>query len=185
MIVIKNTKYGLFLILATCLAFISILPQKVSAASPQCFTYNEQNSKYTSVDCATQPGVLSFQDDKCYATVASGTNVGGTEVNCATALANLETSTGNLTADCKDKNITQKNCGIVAYLVDFIKILSGLVGVVVVIMITVGGIQYSTARDNPQATAAAKGRIVNAVLALVLYLFVFAFLQYIVPGGIL
>jgi len=93
-------------------------------------------------------------------------------------------SIGNLKADCKDTKINKDSCGIVAYLVDFIRILSGLVGVVVVIMITVGGIQYSTARDNPQATAAAKGRIVNAVLALVLYLFIFAFLQWLVPGGV-
>lgn len=96
-----------------------------------------------------------------------------------------QTTRKNLEADCKDPNVSKSNCGIVAYLATFIKLLSGLVGVVVVIMIAIGGIQYSTARDNPQATAAAKQRIINAILGLIAYLFIFAFLQYIVPGGVL
>lgn len=92
---------------------------------------------------------------------------------------------GDLEGDCKDTNITKENCGIIAYLVLFIRVLSGLVGIVVVIMITIGGIQYASSRDNPQAVVAARGRIMNAVIALVLYLFAFAFLQYIVPGGVI
>jgi hypothetical protein len=67
----------------------------------------------------------------------------------------------------------------------FINILSGLVGIVIVTMITVGGIQYSSARDNPQAVAAARGRITNALIALVAYILMYAFLQYLIPGGIL
>lgn len=93
-------------------------------------------------------------------------------------------SYGDFSGDCTGTDISQ-DCGIVNYLKLFINVLSGIVGVVIVIMITVGGIQYSTARDNPQAAAAAKGRITNAVMALVFYLFIFAFLQYIVPGGVL
>lgn len=91
---------------------------------------------------------------------------------------------GNVEADCTDTSVNKDNCGIISYLVIAIRVLSGLVGVVVVIMITVGGIQYSTARDDPQAAAAAKGRITNALIALVVYLFIFAFLQWLVPGGI-
>lgn len=92
---------------------------------------------------------------------------------------------GNFAADCDSKTgLNQGNCGIIAYLVTFINILSGIVGIVIVIMIAVGGIQYSAARDNPQATAAAKGRIVNAITALVIYLFSFAILQWLVPGGL-
>ena len=94
----------------------------------------------------------------------------------------------NLQADCKppagtplDKN----NCGIVGYVVTFTRVLSALVGVVVVIMIAVGGLQFSMARDNPQEVAAAKNRIKSAVLALAFYLFGFALLQWLVPGGIL
>lgn len=93
--------------------------------------------------------------------------------------------TSNLQETCTDPNVNEGNCGIIAYLVDFIRALSAIVGIVVVIMITVGGVQYSSARDNPQAAAAAKSRITNAILALLAYLFVFSFLQWLVPGGIL
>jgi hypothetical protein len=58
------------------------------------------------------------------------------------------------------------------------------VGVVVIAMIIVGGIQYSLASDNPQAVSAAKQRIINALIALVAYIFMFAFLQWLIPGGI-
>lgn len=87
--------------------------------------------------------------------------------------------------DCTDEDINQSNCKIVDYIVTFTRALSGIVGIVIVIMITVGGVQFSTSRDNPQALAAARGRIINALLALVFYMFSFALLQWLVPGGIL
>lgn len=91
----------------------------------------------------------------------------------------------NYAKDCQSENINSGNCGIVAYLVTFIRIMSGLVGIVIVIMIAVGGVQFSTARDNPQAVADARNRIVNAIIALLVYMFSFAILQWLVPGGIL
>lgn len=85
--------------------------------------------------------------------------------------------------ECKDGNLNN-NCSIVKYIRTFVQALSALAGIVIVIMITVGGIQYSASKDNPQATAAAKGRVTNAIIALVSYLLLFGFLQYIVPGGV-
>lgn len=87
--------------------------------------------------------------------------------------------------DCKGEKLTVQNCGIVAYLVTAIRILSGLVGITVVIVIAYGGVQYALARDNPQAVASAKSRIINAIIALVVYLAMFGFLQWLVPGGII
>jgi hypothetical protein len=58
------------------------------------------------------------------------------------------------------------------------------VGLIVVIMMIIGGLQYSLSRDNPQAVQAAKAKITNAVIAMVSFIFVYAFLQWIVPGGI-
>jgi hypothetical protein len=96
-----------------------------------------------------------------------------------------EFSPGNYEGDCKEEaNLNRDNCGIIAYIVDFTRILSGLVGIVVVIMITVGGIQYAAAGPDPSAVVAARKRISNALIALVLYIFMFAFLQWLVPGGI-
>ncbi len=78
------------------------------------------------------------------------------------------------------------NCNIVQQYIDpLIKFLSALVGIVVVIGIVIGGIQYSSARDNPQAVGAAKKRITNAILALIVYFFLFALLNFLIPGGLL
>ena len=71
-----------------------------------------------------------------------------------------------------------------SYLLLFINVLSGIVGIVVIMMVVVGGIQYSASAGDPQKVNAAKKRIANALLALVAYIFLYAFLQWIVPGGI-
>lgn len=95
-----------------------------------------------------------------------------------------ELESGGFKTDCKDASLNSSNCGIIKYLLLFINGLSAIVGIVIVIMIIVGGIQYSMAGNNPQGTEAAKKRIASAVVALLLYIFTFAFLQWIVPGGI-
>jgi len=82
------------------------------------------------------------------------------------------------------KDLNKSNCGIINYLLIFINVLSAMVGLVVVAVIIVAGIQFSTAGDDPQKLAAAKGRIVNALLAIAVFLFMYAFLQWVVPGGI-
>ncbi len=65
-----------------------------------------------------------------------------------------------------------------------INILGGLVGVAVVSMVMVGGIQYAMARDNSGQIEAAQKRIANALIALVLYMLIFGFLQWLIPGGL-
>ncbi|MBP7837569.1 hypothetical protein KA021_02630 [Candidatus Saccharibacteria bacterium] len=62
--------------------------------------------------------------------------------------------------------------------------LAALVGVVVVLSIVISGIQYSSARDNPQVVAAAKNRIVMSLLALLLLMFAGSILNWITPGGL-
>lgn len=66
----------------------------------------------------------------------------------------------------------------------FVNFLSAGVGIVVVGVIILGGIQYMTSGDNPQALTAAKQRITNGLIALAAFLFTFAFLQWLIPGGI-
>lgn len=185
----KKTKQ---IILATVLVLVvSVAPfvtPNVSAAPPRCYNFNGTKS----APCDTSKGT-TFSDDKCYTEVRSGpsgTLTGYSETSCNDPTDRDKDGVGlgdrqNLNADCQDTNITSSNCGIVRYLVTFINILTAVVGLVVVLMIIVGGIQYSAARDNPQAVQAAKGKIINALLGLVAYIFTSAFLQYIVPGGIL
>jgi len=140
------------------------------------------------IDCASKPpsifpGGAGPIKGKCYLVNASAVE------NVCKDLDKLKKDSARPpslnTGDCKDDILNKENCGIINVIVTGVRILTSLVGVVVVVMIAVGGIQYALARDNPQAVAAAKGRIVKAILALVLYLMIFGLLQWIVPGGVI
>jgi hypothetical protein len=74
---------------------------------------------------------------------------------------------------------------IFAYLRIIIQFLSGAIGLVIVLMIIIGGIQYITSAGDPGAVKAAKNRIVNAITGLVLFVLMFAILNFLIPGGIL
>jgi hypothetical protein len=91
---------------------------------------------------------------------------------------------GDLERDCTDRPITPQNCGIVGYIRLFADAITVVLGIVVAIMVVVGGIQYSTAGNNPQAVTAAKKRLSQAILAVAMYVFLFAFMQWLVPGGV-
>jgi hypothetical protein len=64
-----------------------------------------------------------------------------------------------------------------------IRFLSSGVGLVVIGSIILGGIQYSASRGDPKATAAAIGRIRSSVVALIIFIFGYAILNYIIPSG--
>lgn len=85
---------------------------------------------------------------------------------------------GTTSEDCLQKNPIVNDLNII------VGFLSGLVGVIVVGVIILGGIQYIAAGDKADAVSAAKKRIVNGVIALAAFLFVFAFLQWLIPGGL-
>lgn len=63
--------------------------------------------------------------------------------------------------------------------------LSAGVGLVVIIMITIAGITYSSAGGDANKVSSAKKMITNAILALVTYVFLFAILQFLIPGGLI
>jgi hypothetical protein len=90
----------------------------------------------------------------------------------------------NFEGNCKEGTLTQENCGIIGYIVTFTNALSVMVGLVIVIMIAVGGVQYTMSGDDPNAVSAAKERIKNAIYALIFYIFAVAFLQWLIPGGV-
>ena len=91
------------------------------------------------------------------------------------------------TIDCNSRNgnLNAKNCKIIDYIHKIIQALSALVGIVILIMVVFGGIQYASSKDNPQQTSTAKQHIRDAIIALILYIFAIAFLNYIVPGGVI
>lgn len=61
--------------------------------------------------------------------------------------------------------------------------LTALVGIAAVASIIVAGIQYASSADDAGAVTKAKQRIFNTILGLVAYIFLLAFLNYLVPGG--
>ena len=111
---------------------------------------------------------------------------------CQTDCTNATTSTAvSDNADCNNPSptaTTLNNCvkhdQIVTDLNVIVNILSALVGVVVTGVIVLGGVQYSIAGDSPDAVSKAKQRITNGLLALVIFILTYAFLQWIIPGGV-
>lgn len=77
-----------------------------------------------------------------------------------------------------------KNNPIVKWLQWGISILTSLVGIGAVIMLSVAGLQYSAARDNAQGVQAAKQKIYSVLIGLAAYVFLYAFLQWVIPGGV-
>lgn len=96
-------------------------------------------------------------------------------------------STARDTGDCKAssyKDLNQDNCEMIHIIAVVTKALSGIAGLVIIAMIILGGIQYSAAGPDPSKVQAAKQKMVNALLALLLLVFGFSLLQWLVPGGI-
>ena len=66
-----------------------------------------------------------------------------------------------------------------------IRVLSYGVGLVIIASIVVGGLQYTASRGDPKATAQAVERLRSTFIALVIYIFGFAILNYLIPVGFL
>lgn len=113
---------------------------------------------------------FSFENDKCYTADGPAPNWPNTrETDCA--------------LDCSTNNNGQ--CDFVGkYLNPAINTLTVLFGLLATVSIILGGINYATSEGDPQKTSKAKRRIANTVIAVIAYLFLYGFLQFLVPGGI-
>ncbi len=83
-------------------------------------------------------------------------------------------------AGCKNADV-----GLKCLFTEIITFLSIGVGIAVVAGIAIGGIQYATSQGNPAGAQKGITTITNAVIGLVLYLLMFALLQFLIPGGVL
>jgi hypothetical protein len=132
--------------------------------------------------------MLKNKIKKLSVVLAAGTVLAAFALAPLPVLAAGPSSTQGIEAKPRDCEVSQaqlnaNTCGIIKYVVVLTNILSALVGVIIVISLIWGGIQYSMAKSDPQAVAQARGRISNTVIALLLYIFMFAFLQWVIPGG--
>ncbi len=137
-------------------------PNEDAFVTGKCYTISDTEKGWVSSDC----GGPNFKD--VVPTQKTPNNVDNAQ-------------TGN----CPTELDPQKECDIVRqYLNPIINALGIIVVLAVVISIVVGGIQYTTSADQPGAVQAARQRIINAVLALIAFTFLWSFLQWIIPGGI-
>lgn len=100
-------------------------------------------------------------------------NTANPDVSCPTDKSLSSSQAGN-GAGCILKHIVAPIVGV----------LVALSGVLVVISIIIAGIQYSASGGDPSNVAAARKRIFNAVIALLSFMFLYAFVNWIIPGGI-
>ena len=67
----------------------------------------------------------------------------------------------------------------------FLVVVTTGVGIAAVGSIVFAGVLYITARDNAAQVSKAKTMIMNTVIGIVAYILMWAFLEWIIPGGIL
>lgn len=147
----------------------------------KCETYIATLNKCAATDSKCQ--------DKAFTTYQN--NVCGTSVSCMTdttklvpkqSLQSSGSSTTSPYPSVTGSSDVQSN-PIIKWLKAAINLLAAVIGIGSVVMIIVAGIQYSAARDNPQAIQSAKQKIVNVVIALASFIFLWAFMQWLIPGG--
>lgn len=132
------------------------------------------------------PTISLTQQQRQAACEGSEGNWSATTATCSCPEAGRPTASGACPdAECADDELTSDNCTIVSYLVNGINFLSAVAGMAIVASIMIAGYQYMTARDNPGQVEAAKKRILWAMVALGIFIFMYALLNFLVPGGVL
>lgn len=130
-------------------------------------------SPVASAKDATQP--------TCNGTSATPESGKGSCVVCGTGNNSVQCDAFNNAKDCNASN----GCNLVAkYIQPLINTLAVVVGLLSVVSIMIGGVQFASSDGDPQKAAAAKGRIAKTIIALVSFMFLYALLQFLVPGGI-
>jgi hypothetical protein len=136
------------------------------------------NCQYAPFTLIPQPSAGAPDAVTTTTPVSPDTNPGETNISRNDAVQCDGSTPGGLQNCLSNKN------PLVSRFNQLINLLGIGVGVIVVIMIIVGGIQYTTAGSNPQAVSEAKKRILNAIIALVAFILLYSLLQWLVPGGI-
>lgn len=104
-----------------------------------------------------------------------------TPVTCPAGQTNL----ANTQTCCPTGHHTDtQDCFVAKYINPTIKMLSMIAGVAIIAGVIMGGIQYSASTGDPQKAAAAKARISKALMSLMVFMFLFAGIQFMSPGAL-
>ena len=110
-------------------------------------------------------------------------------ISTATAAAASFAAASALAASCGGVQVSDAfgNCPagtsnpIYALVEKIVSYASGVLGLVIVLMIVIAGLQYVVSDGSPDTAKAAKDRIRNALTGLVLFLLMYAILQALLP----
>ncbi len=152
---------GLLLLLVTSLGFV---PSGITQAA-------------VSGGCTPTPGLpLPSCADQCKLNQ-------GTCATCYNEKGCIDCTKIACTDAAKDCN--SAHCDLIdSYVNPTIALFSAIVGLVITISLIWGGIQYASSGGDPQKASAAKSRITKTLMAFFMYAFIWAFLQYLIPGGV-
>ncbi len=168
------------------LASLLVMNNATSVSAAVC--YGDGGTSGSTVTC---PDVYKNEANACYRYIDND-ELGERweKIDCPTTNSTEDSITdfnkvGTISvADDYNAEAAVKDNPIFQLLLTFINFLTAGVGLVVTTLVVVGGLQYMTAGGNPQKTQAAIMRISNALIGLVLYIFMFAILQWLIPGGL-
>jgi hypothetical protein len=154
------------------------------AAVNQCYNKTDAG-KYVQLDCPNDLKSEAGTDvSKCYiATILPQGPSAYKEGACPKA-SEVESGGKGLETECND--VTNKNdkCTLLEYLKNGINFLSAVAVLAITFSLMFAGYQYMTARANAGQVTAAKNRIIMTIVALLLYIFMYAVLNWLIPGGI-
>ncbi len=163
------------------LTLFFVVPQLASAAvlvdCPDGTSVTLPTGKTYAQVCATHMGAPASPGPATPPGVKGGNVCGGGIDSNGNTQSSVNTS---INIGCKGKGNP-----IADVLFAIIRVLSDGVGLVIVGSIVYGGIQYSASRGDPQAAAQAITRLRSTLVALLIFIFGYAILNYIIPTGFL
>jgi hypothetical protein len=133
-------------------------------------------------------GQCDFKD-KTYASLYTDPKLGAAHIaSCkCDGTPYLDDSALDACKNCQNPNKLDgcfQHNPIVKRINQIIYVLSGLVAVVITASVIVGGIQYAISGESANLVQAAKKRMVNSAIALVIIILMFSLLQWLIPGGL-
>lgn len=153
---------------------------KSIACSSGSASLRKQNVQPNPIPAAKNPSISKYRIEK--GKTAGGKDIsGGATSGCGKEGEKCKDPALDPDAECDIDN----GCDIIAkYVNPAINLLSFIFGLIAVISLVMGGIQYAASTGDPQKVTAAKDRIRNTIIAVAAYFFLYGFLQFLIPGGI-
>lgn len=156
------------------------LLNKFKGADKEC---RHKNGGNCTLDTSGSKSISCQNPDTTQSTLSSGDGSSGS----GSTVFDGDLGDGGAVADPASKaTCNEQQCDLVQkYINPLITVLTVLVGLAIAIGIIFGGIQVSTSAGDPQKSASGKKHIQNALIALVAYVVLYGFLQWLIPGGAL